>query len=470
MSGETGTSRAGERRVLGLPPRIALGFAAALVSLVAASVFSSAALRARAETSELLRHGAAAQLAIEELESALLVADASLDAYVGTRDPRHRERHDRAYGMIGPALRDLERLIAEHGDEQEVATTLSGAILQARREMRQAIALADRGDFPAATALRAREGALDLRRARGRLEALEELERAQALAHEGKHARTILLSNLIFGAAHLALLVLIALAARLVAGEIRSREEQETARERAMNVQRQLLGVVSHDLRNPLAGIMTAAAALSRGLHAPDQQQLAGRVVSAGRRMEGLIRDLLDWSRVNGGAEIPVKLCDADLHDVCRRVLNELGERHRERLRLSAEGDTWATFDPERMEQVVTNLVGNALKYTPAETPVTVRVRGEPAAVRLEVKDEGPGIPADAQARIFEPFRRGTTGFAPAGEGTGLGLFIVRELTAAQHGRVELDSAPGRGTTFVLTLPRSAAQVRRLRGLLARVG
>jgi signal transduction histidine kinase len=169
--------------------------------------------------------------------------------------------------------------------------------------------------------------------------------------------------------------------------------------------------------------------------------------------MERLVRDLLDWSRTQRGAPDPIRTRDADLHAVCERIADEFRERDADRIRVERNGDPRASFDPDRMEQVVGNLLANALRYAPRGTPVVVRAVGTPSEVRLEVHDEGPGIPPEAQAQLFEPFRRGGTDDAA---GIGLGLFIVRAVAEAHGGNVDVSSAPGR-TSFVVRLPREAS-------------
>jgi signal transduction histidine kinase len=136
-------------------------------------------------------------------------------------------------------------------------------------------------------------------------------------------------------------------------------------------------------------------------------------------------------------------------------MADELCDREASRVQVAQEGDTCAVFDPERMEQVVSNLLSNALRHGLPGTPVRLRAVGTAHELRVEVENEGPAIPPDARARIFEPFRQGPDGHGP---GVGLGLFIVRALAEAHGGTVEFASASGR-TTFVVHLPRAAPQV-----------
>jgi signal transduction histidine kinase len=442
-------------RPFGLPPRIALGFAVAIGAVLAAALFSSLAFSATAKSSARVEEAAARQLAIEELESSLLVAHTALDAYLGTRDPAHRERHGSATSRIGPALERLaSRSAGALAEGRDTVDRLRPEIATLRAEHEAALALADAGVFARALALR-RDGVGREALERARME-IEELGLTGArLARERQDvwARSVRVANGVFLVAVAVLLVVVAQAARLVRDEVRGREENEAARERTLALQQRLMAVVSHDLRNPLTGILAAGWSLSRAHLPREEGKLARRIVVAGRRMERLIRDLLDWSRLHGGGGIPVSVRDADVASVCRSVTEEMADTQVPRIRIEREGDTCAVFDPDRLEQIVANLVSNALKYAPGDTPVHVRVVGEESEVRVEVRDEGPGLPPEVRAGLFEPFLRGRG--AAKGDGSlGLGLFIVRTLAEAQGARVEVESAAGRGTTFAVRIPR----------------
>ncbi len=436
----------------GLPPRIALGFGAALVSLAAAAIASWAALDARTKASALVRHTAAAQLALEEIESALLVADVALEADVAAGSRDRRELLLEASAKVQPALEDLRRLYGEHPRGDPGIAALAADLDLVRAEQARRLAALDAGDLGAARAVvswNAGREALD--RA---LASLDRIEADEAHAHGGREAawrRNVVLSNAVFAVAVLLLLALTLVAARLVRDHVRALEADRAERARALAFQQRLMAVVSHDLRNPLAGILAAGWRLERTELPATAAPLARRIVGAGRRMERLIRDLLDWSRLQAGVELPIASRDADLHDVCLRIADEFRDRAGDRIAVEHEGDTGGVFDPDRMEQVVGNLVSNALRCAPRDTRVVVRASGTSADLRLEVRDAGPGIAPDARARLFDAYQQGPV---RDGSGVGLGLFIVRALVEAHGGTVELDSAPGE-TRFVVRLPRS---------------
>jgi signal transduction histidine kinase len=445
-------------RPLGLPPRIALGFAAAIAALGAAGIFAAVAFSTTKRSSALAEAVSARQLAIEEVESALLVAHTALDAHLGTRDPAHRARHLRAGGKIASGLERLAALVGPGTADRARVERIRVEVAALADEHRAALALADAGAFDRALALRHEGGGREaLERAKAELEELELASQRLAAERQALWGRRVQLSNAIFVIASGVLLVLVAFAARLVRDEVRAREENEAARDRALALQQRLMAVVSHDLRNPLTGILAAAWSLSRARLPDAEAQLARRMVAAGRRMERLIRDLLDWSRLHAGGGIPVSVCDADVADVCRHVAEEQSEAQLARVRLEREGDTRAVFDPDRLEQIVANLLSNALKYAPGATPIHVRVTGEGDEVVVEVRDEGPGLPEEVRAELFEPFRRGHTAASGDG-GVGLGLFIVRTLADAQGARVDVETAPGRGTAFRVRVPRRPSE------------
>jgi signal transduction histidine kinase len=441
-------------RWFGLPRRVAAGFLLAVASLAAAGLCSMIAMRTRTQASRAVAHATENQLVLEEVESALLVSDVALDAYIASGDRRHRARHLRARGKLAPAMDRLAQLVVAEAPERAIGDRLLPVVREIRDEQDRALGMADAGYLRNAAALRSRPDAPSVESAHQLLESLEQHEEQELARRRYAWERTQLLSNIIFHGAQVVLLVLVVVAARLVRDEIRAREAREAERAHALEVQQRLIAVVSHDLRNPLSGILTAAWALTRSDLPEDARRVSRRIAAAGRRMERLIRDLLDWSRAKAGAEIPVEVQRADLFDVCVRVAEDLGDSRASRIQLVRDGDTYASFDPDRMEQVIANLLTNALKYGAPDRPVRLGAVGENDAVRLEVCDEGPGIDPAIRREIFEPFRHAPPGAQGAKGSVGLGLFVVQTLARAQGAAVEVQSAPGSGTTFVVRIPR----------------
>jgi signal transduction histidine kinase len=230
-------------------------------------------------------------------------------------------------------------------------------------------------------------------------------------------------------------------------------EGREAAARRTLELEEKLVGIVGHDLRTPLAAIRMSTELLFRaGSLTREQARTLARVTSSAARMARIIRDLLDFTRLRQGGALPLSLRASDLAHLAAKAVAELSAAHPGReIRLDVRGTAAVRADPDRILQVMTNLLANALQHGPPAAPVRAAVGVEDGAVFFRVHNEGPPVPSALQARIFEPFCRGTS---EGGEGSlGLGLYIVREIADAHGGDVELRSADGEGTTFTLRLP-----------------
>jgi phosphoserine phosphatase RsbU/P len=237
--------------------------------------------------------------------------------------------------------------------------------------------------------------------------------------------------------------------------DVSARKHYEESSRRQTEFEQHLVGIVSHDLRNPLQAMMMGAhAALTRDSVDASLAKILARILSSGERAARMINDLLDFTQARAGGGLPVSRRAADLHEVARHTVGEVQMSAPDRtILLEASGDGHGTWDPDRLAQVVTNLAANALAYSAPESSVTVRTSGEAEQVLLEVHNLGPAIPPDVIPTLFEPFRRGKGGGGSA-RSVGLGLYIVRQIAVAHGGTVEVDSHPERGTTFRVRLPR----------------
>jgi signal transduction histidine kinase len=245
--------------------------------------------------------------------------------------------------------------------------------------------------------------------------------------------------------------------------ELRRLEEEhrvtEAARERLAETLRMnelFVAVLGHDLRTPLSAIsLGTAILLKRSALRPDDAKAVARIASSADRIARMIGQVLDLTRSRLGGGIPVQLARVDLHEVARKVLDELKLAHPEAsLQLQLQGDAWGEWDPDRLAQAISNLGGNAVQHG-AQAPVTVAVAGAPDSVSISVHNTGPPIPAEAMASIFDAFRAGTR--SPGGSaGLGLGLYITREIVRAHGGSILVRSSEGKGTTFTAILPRRA--------------
>ncbi|ABC81555.1 sensor histidine kinase [Anaeromyxobacter dehalogenans] len=233
----------------------------------------------------------------------------------------------------------------------------------------------------------------------------------------------------------------------------RMRDEQRLRQ--ARDFEQQLIGIVSHDLRNPLNAILLGTSSLLAREDLSDRNVASiARIRSAAERATRLIRDLLDLTRARLGGGIPIQPRPTELRQVAQQVVDELEPSYPDRpILVEASGNTQGHWDPDRIAQVIGNLVTNALKYGARGTPVTVGVAAEDGEVLLSVHNLGVPIPAEIIPTLFEPGGRAAPD--PTGRSVGLGLFIVERIADAHGGRVEVRSGEEDGTTFTVRLPRT---------------
>jgi len=227
---------------------------------------------------------------------------------------------------------------------------------------------------------------------------------------------------------------------------------------RADVIKTALLRAVSHDLRTPLMAISTAAGALARRdltIDDADRAELLATILDASDRLDHLVGNLLDLSRLQAGAAQPEPEL-RELEDLVLAAVDQLGDEGR-RVELSfPETPPVVRVDEQQIERVLVNVLENALKYSPPDEPVHVHVTATASEALVRIVDRGPGVsPADRE-RIFEPFNRGGRTDAA---GAGLGLAIARGFTEANGGRLWAESLAGQGAAFVLSLPVVHAEV-----------
>jgi PAS domain S-box-containing protein len=236
---------------------------------------------------------------------------------------------------------------------------------------------------------------------------------------------------------------------------IAERERETAARLRELDrMKSDLVAIVAHDLRGPVGLLRNLLEALETGWDQLDDGQRLDAVRRMARRsgsLAGLVDDVLDLAHIEAGA-IEVTATVVDLAEVIDHVVDDAAVLHPGReVRVAAHGQLKALVDAHRTWQILSNLLSNALKYSPVDSPVditTERVGGE---IVVAVEDRGPGIRPEDEDTAFARFGRlpGT----PGTPGSGLGLFIARSFAEAQGGRVWLSSTPGEGTTFFVALP-----------------
>jgi signal transduction histidine kinase len=216
-----------------------------------------------------------------------------------------------------------------------------------------------------------------------------------------------------------------------------------------------LISIAAHELRGPLCSVRLGLQALLRGRFPPKATRLVAIMLREERRLTQLIEELLDLGRIRSG-QLQLNIAPVDLSEVVRDVgkrMQENASRAGSTLTVAVpRGAVVGHWDRSRLEQVVTNLVSNAIKYGDGR-PIRVRVSqtDDRSVARLEVEDHGPGIDPAQQERIFEPFKRAKA--TAHHEGLGLGLYIVRNIVKQLGGTVRVNSRPRMGATFFVELP-----------------
>lgn len=237
--------------------------------------------------------------------------------------------------------------------------------------------------------------------------------------------------------------------------ERRARQEAEEA----LRSRDEFLAIAAHELKTPITVMKGNAELLARQLARPTPDpmrlvRLSERVTGQIERLEYLISDLLDLSRLRRGQLLlRPRLCDlvALSVEVLARLTATLPDPG-PTLHLDAPAVALLRADTERLEQVLLNLIGNAIKYSPHGGEIRIGIAPATAAISLTVRDQGIGIPLDEQAAIFEPFARSSMASTVAG-GIGIGLYITAQIVAGHGGTIAVESAPGLGSSFVVTLP-----------------
>ena len=227
------------------------------------------------------------------------------------------------------------------------------------------------------------------------------------------------------------------------------------AQEEAARLKEDFVSAAAHDLKTPLTTLLGQAQILElrfgRDATLAQHRPAVARIAREARRLSTLVEDLLDASRVEEG-KLDVRREPSDLAQVLHHVA-ERGRIGHDRIVLDVAGPLPGAFDRRRIEQLIDNLIENALKYSPEQRPVEVRAWRDGAAVHLTVRDHGIGIPPGDLTQVFERFRRASNVDARRYAGIGLGLYICRGIVLEHGGRIWVESTVGQGSTFHVLLP-----------------
>ena len=247
--------------------------------------------------------------------------------------------------------------------------------------------------------------------------------------------------------------------------DISARQRAEDLLHQAIKARDDMMGIVSHDLRNPANAVKMLARSITEGdagRSLPDDvRERVGVIHQAAEQMDALIQDLLDITRLEAG-RLAVSRREVEIRALILRSvegLRPLAEAGGVTLgaSLPAELPT-LPVDPDRVTQLLSNVIGNAVKFSPAGGAVTVTARADDDAVEVAVSDTGEGIPAAQLPRVFDRFYQGSLSSRATRHGAGLGLPIARGIVEAHGGRIWIESAAGSGTTVRFTLPQAESE------------
>jgi len=420
--------------------------------------------------------------ALDDLLGAAKDAELGQRGYLLTSDSTYLRGYEGALRAVPPALARVRTLTSDNAVETARLPGLERVLAERLGLLDQIIAL-QRGGKPAAAIALVRTGAgkraMDqVRRIIGTMHADE----TQLLAARSQRFRESERNAFVVSAAALVVVLIVLLvlyyfgrvelterlrAERDARTSTREALEARMAAERAAEARSQFLANMSHEIRTPMNAVMGMTELLLDGEVTNDQRRSLRLIQSSAESLLAIINDILDISKIESGSleleSIPFDL--PGLVDTTARLLAGRGTQRPVELLCDVRADVPRTVrgDPGRLRQIITNLLGNALKFTErGEVVVTVRltaIQGGLATVQFSVRDTGIGIPADKLDVIFEQFRQADASTTRRYGGTGLGLAIVRRLVTIMGGELHVESALGRGSdfSFLLHFPLEAA-------------
>jgi signal transduction histidine kinase len=438
--------------MLPTPRRVLGGFLLAILTLVIVCSVTLVGLSERTRNVNSVERTFSVLRTIEDLVADVGASQLALAEFIATGDNRFLEPYEKARKSVPEMLSQLRELTAHRPIARRQLDQLEPVLMAGLNREAHEIAARRAGISMNELGPLLMEGKGVLDRSSALLEDLKE-DTALRLDEEQR----ALSDNMQSGAVVVVVGNAILLALIVAAAALAIRDARDKAR--AVEFQRRVLGMVGHDLRNPLSVISMSAAHLARSnLVGDGSSAWIARISAASSRMERMIRDLLDCSRIELGIALPLDIRKGDADTSCLRIIEEFRAIHPTREIRYEPGDAGEVdWDPDRMEQVLENLVGNALKYSPEPTPVRLAWRRAQGEIVIDVTNAGAPIPSSLLPHLFEPFRRGPQqNSGDTRQGEGLGLYIVNHIVRQHGGTIGVQSSTEAGTKFTLTLPQSA--------------
>lgn len=219
------------------------------------------------------------------------------------------------------------------------------------------------------------------------------------------------------------------------------------------DIQELFMVTLTHDLRNPLNVIKMGAQLVLRRFERGDAHfDVTAKMLSAIARLDSMIQNLLDASQLRAGQSLKLNFEDCDLEQLVQEVVEDLNFTYQERFVVVSDSAMMTYCSRKEIRRVIENIATNAVKYGSPDTPITLTLQQTATEISLNIHNEGAPIAPDAQSILFQQFRRTSNGREQTG--WGLGLFLAKSLTEAHQGTIEVESAEGKGTSFIIKLPK----------------
>jgi signal transduction histidine kinase len=437
----------------------------ALAMTLALSLY---AVRSLSTASDLVEHTAMVKFAVAEVGNALIDAETGQRGYLLTDNEDYLQPYRDARSRLDAMIVRLRELVV---DDRGQLATLGNVDRDARsklNELEEALEARTTRGMPAALAvIDTNRGKRLMDALRSGLAAMNADEDRLLATREDAQARdaTLAIAALVVTSVLFGLLAAVARSLRRSARAQQKLRDAEAARlladnerlaekARTTQFQEQFVAILGHDLRSPLQALQLGLSVLETTPPSSRSTAIA-RMAASTRRIERMVTQLLDLARSRLAGGIAITPVAADLGRLVRGVADELRiARPNTALIVESDGDLTGEWDADRLEQVASNLIGNAIDHGGTSAPVRVTLHGEPDRVTLEVHNDGPAIPEPARGTLFEPYQDSRERRRKAG--LGLGLYITKEIVAAHAGTIAVASVGDAGTTFTVTLPRHA--------------
>ncbi len=434
-------------------PIVALLAATTLFALFAVNIITLTAIDAGRVSIGRTRR---AQTLLGSIRASLLDAETGQRGFLLTARADYLEPFQTAFDELPTELQELSDLVSDDPNQRRDVRELRQLATQKLAELRLTIDQRFKHETAAAVAVVRSDGDKRLMdRIRALLIALQEQE-DHLLETRTLRARAMLDRAIWVDAVAGSALVALGFLLFRINRDIARRKQLEADLREEVAFREQFIGILGHDLRNPLSAISMSASRLTApGATGSAFARYPHLIARSADRMRRMVDQLLDLTRARRGG-IPIQPHpETDLVDITRRVADELKTANADvDISIEAPERVVGTWDPDRLLQAVSNLIGNAIVH--GSGPVDVRVRGKSESAVLEVHNGGPPVPAEMHGRLFQAFY----GIAHAGvarNGLGLGLFITKRIVDAHGGRIEVQSSEELGTTFTMQLPAMAS-------------